>query len=103
MIGYKVTFFKTLLSSSGHPVKCPQQAIEIHRARNFDRAVAAAKRRYERLLRLPNHVGVALLVTHLYEFQDVLKVSFEGSIAVDVLLQASSFAHQLLRVARVVP
>lgn len=54
MIGYKVTFFKTLLSSSGHPVKCPQQAIEIHRARNFDRAVAAAKRRYERLLRLPD-------------------------------------------------
>lgn len=51
---YRVTFFKHLLSSDGHPFKCVQRAIEIRRAKNADRAIAAAERRYERLHRVPD-------------------------------------------------
>lgn len=49
---YRVRFFKTLLSSDGHPFKCLQQIIEVHRAKDADRAVKAAQRRYERLKRV---------------------------------------------------
>jgi hypothetical protein len=51
---YRVTFFKNLLSSDGHPFKCLQRVIEVRRARSIDRAVQAAERRYERLHRVPN-------------------------------------------------
>jgi hypothetical protein len=51
---YRVSFFKTLLSSDGHPFKCLQLTIEIPHARNTDRAIKAAKRRYERLRRVPD-------------------------------------------------
>ena len=51
---YKVNFFKNLLSSDGHRFKCLQQAIEIRRARNVDRAVQAAERRYARFHRAPD-------------------------------------------------
>ncbi len=46
---YQVIFFKHLLSSDGHPFKCVQQKIAIRIAKNIDRAVEAAQRRYERL------------------------------------------------------
>ena len=46
---YRVSFFKDLLSSDGHPFKCIQGVIEIRRARSPGRAVEAAELRYERL------------------------------------------------------
>jgi hypothetical protein len=53
MTRYKVSFFKNLLSSDGHPFRCLQQTIEVHACRP-ERAVQAAKRRYERLHRVPS-------------------------------------------------
>jgi hypothetical protein len=46
---YRVRFFKNLLSSDGHAFKCLQQSVVIRRAKSSDRAVEAAKRRYERI------------------------------------------------------
>jgi DNA-binding response OmpR family regulator len=51
---YRVSFFKTLISSDGHCFRCLQQSIEIRRARNPDRAIEAAERRYERIHRVPD-------------------------------------------------
>jgi hypothetical protein len=48
MSQFRVSFFKYLSSSDGHQFKCLQQSIVIHRAKDTDRAVQAAKRRYER-------------------------------------------------------
>ena len=45
---YRVIFFKNMLSFDGHTNRCLQQSIVIHRAKSMERAVAAAKRRYER-------------------------------------------------------
>jgi hypothetical protein len=45
---YRVIFFKNLLSFDGHTNRCLQQSIVIRRAKSIERAVAAAKRRYER-------------------------------------------------------
>jgi hypothetical protein len=49
MCRYRVSFFRKLLSSDGHESKCLQQSIVIRRAKSIERAVEAAKRRYERL------------------------------------------------------
>jgi hypothetical protein len=49
MARYRLTFFKDLLSSDGHPFKCVQGVVEIRNARSVDRAVQAAEFRYERL------------------------------------------------------
>jgi len=49
---YRVSFFKKLLSSDGHPFKCIQLAIEVRHARSADRAVKAAELRYKRLHRV---------------------------------------------------
>src|SRR5436305_15203030 len=54
MTGYRVTFFKRLLSSDGHPFNCLQHTIEIRRAKNAERAIKAAERRYERLCHVPD-------------------------------------------------
>jgi hypothetical protein len=54
MSRYRVSFFKTLLSSDGHPFKCLQLTIEIPGARNTDRAIKTAKRQYERLRCVPD-------------------------------------------------
>jgi hypothetical protein len=54
MTRYRVTFFKHLLSSDGHPFKYLQHTIEIRRAKNADRAIKAAERRYERLCQVPD-------------------------------------------------
>jgi hypothetical protein len=53
MSSYRVTFFKSLLSSDGHPFKCPQAHIEIRHAKTRDRAMRAAQYRYERLIKRP--------------------------------------------------
>ena len=52
MVRYRVSFFKDLNSSDGHPFKCIQKVIEIRHARSADRAVKAAELRYERLHRV---------------------------------------------------
>jgi hypothetical protein len=49
----RVNFFKDLVSSDGQPCSRLQQSIEISEAENIDRAVEEAKRRYERLCRVP--------------------------------------------------
>jgi hypothetical protein len=48
MSQYRVSFFKHLLSSDGHQCRSLQQTIVIRRAKNTDRALEEAKRRYER-------------------------------------------------------
>jgi hypothetical protein len=48
MAGYRVTFFKNLVSSDGHPFKCLQHTVEIRLAKSRERAIRAAQRRYER-------------------------------------------------------
>ena len=50
---YQVSFFKYLLSSDGHQFKSLQQSIVIRSAKSTDRAVEAAKRRYERRCHVP--------------------------------------------------
>jgi hypothetical protein len=52
MCRYRVIFFKNLLSIDGQRDKCLQQSIVIRRARSVERAVEAAKRRYERRCRV---------------------------------------------------
>jgi hypothetical protein len=47
-MNYRVNFFKDLLNSDGHQFRCLQQSIVIHRARTVERALEAAKRRFER-------------------------------------------------------
>ena len=54
MRGYRVSFFKTLLSSDGHRFKCLQHMIDIDSAEDVDRAVEAAKRDYERVRHVPD-------------------------------------------------
>ncbi len=54
MTRYRVTFFKHLVSSDGHPFKCLQHTIEIRRAKTADRAVEAAERRYARVRHVPD-------------------------------------------------
>ena len=49
MCRYRVCFFKNLLSTDGHTSRCLQQSIVIRRAKSVDRAIEAAKRRFERL------------------------------------------------------
>jgi hypothetical protein len=49
MARYRVSFFKNLVNSDGHPFKCIQKVIDISRAKSVDRAVKAAEIRYERL------------------------------------------------------
>ena len=49
MASYRVTFFKHLVSSDGHPFNCPQRTIDIRSAKNSDRAIKAAQLRYGRL------------------------------------------------------
>ena len=51
MTGYRVTFFKQLVNSHGHPFKCPQEIIVVHRAKSEERALRAAQYRYERAMK----------------------------------------------------
>jgi hypothetical protein len=45
---YRVTFFKNLLSSDGHPFKCIQRAIDIRHARNAEGGGSQADRHTKR-------------------------------------------------------
>jgi hypothetical protein len=51
---YRVSFFKNLLCLDGNASRCLRQSIVIRRAKSVDRAVEAAKRRYERLCEVPD-------------------------------------------------
>lgn len=53
MAHYHVRFIKTLCDDTGHPHKCVEGVVNIRRARDQDRAVQAAKRRFERMKRIP--------------------------------------------------
>jgi hypothetical protein len=53
MVQCRVSFFKDLTSSDGHLFSSLQQSIEISGAENVNSAVESAKRRYERLRRVP--------------------------------------------------
>ena len=43
-----ITYFKYVRSSNGHEFKCEQETITIEHAKSIDRAIEAAKRRFER-------------------------------------------------------
>lgn len=53
MAHYRVRFIKTLNDDTGHPHKCVEGIVEVRRARTRDRAVQAAKYRFERMRRIP--------------------------------------------------
>jgi hypothetical protein len=53
MLQCRVSFFKDLVSSDGHPSSGLQQTIEISGAENISSAIERAKRRYEQLCRVP--------------------------------------------------
>src|SRR6266567_9162027 len=53
MVQCRVSFFKDLVSSDGHPSSVLQQSIEISGAENVTSAVEEAKRHYEQLRRVP--------------------------------------------------
>jgi hypothetical protein len=65
MTCYKVSFFKNLQGSDGHPVKGLQRAIDIRHARSFDRAVKAAEREYEHF----HHVAYWWLHADFFEVE----------------------------------
>jgi hypothetical protein len=48
MQAYRITFSNNLTNDSGHCFCCCQRAIEIRAAKTRDRAIEAAKRRFER-------------------------------------------------------
>lgn len=52
MTVYHVRFIKDLCDSTGHAHKCVQGVVNIERARDSERAVRAAKRRFERMKRI---------------------------------------------------
>jgi hypothetical protein len=49
MANYRVRFIKTLCDDTGHQYKCIEGIVDVSRARNRNRAVEAAKRRFERM------------------------------------------------------
>jgi hypothetical protein len=50
---YHVSFFKNLLSSDGHPVKCLQRRIDIIDAESAAQAAESASRTFEALYGCP--------------------------------------------------
>lgn len=62
MRSYRVRVFKMLLSSDGHSFKCPQFENDIAHAKSAQRAIEAARCRYERRRRLPDWRSIADLV-----------------------------------------
>jgi len=49
MTRYEIRFFKTLLSSDGHPFKVLQRVIPVDQSESSDDAVRLAQRRFEGL------------------------------------------------------
>jgi hypothetical protein len=54
MTNYQVKFFKTLLSSDGHPFKVLQRAIAVDGATTEDDAVKLAQSRFAELQHIPD-------------------------------------------------
>jgi len=54
MSDYRVSFFKTLLSSDGHRFRCLQQQIDIRDSISPEHAAESASRRFEALHGLPD-------------------------------------------------
>jgi hypothetical protein len=54
MVGYRVSFFKHLLSSDGHPRRCLQEQLEVPEAESVERAIHSATRQFETLHGLTN-------------------------------------------------
>ena len=71
MAHYRVRFIKTLCDDTGHAHKCVEGVVDIRRARDRDRAVQAAKRRFERMKKIPRW--------GLYADSFELEVEQEGS------------------------
>jgi len=53
MARFRIRFLKSLCDDTGHSHKCVQGVVDIHWARDRDRAVQAAKRRFERMKKIP--------------------------------------------------
>jgi len=53
MVHYQVRFIKNLCDDTGHQRKCVEGVVDIRHARDRDRAVRAAKRRFERMKKIP--------------------------------------------------
>jgi hypothetical protein len=53
MSTYHVSFFKSLLSSDGHPFKCLQQRIDISDAESAEQAIENASRAFETVYGFP--------------------------------------------------
>lgn len=70
---YRISVFKTLLSSDGHPFKCLQFMIDIGRARTARRAVEVARCCYQRRFRIPDWNSIADIV----EVKEMEKLPFE--------------------------
>lgn len=49
MTDYRFRFMKTVCDSTGHPHRCVEGVVDIYLAKNKDRALQAAKYRFERM------------------------------------------------------
>lgn len=49
MTDYHFRFMKTVYDSTGHPHRCVEGVVDIYQAKNKDRALQAAKYRFERM------------------------------------------------------
>jgi hypothetical protein len=54
MHGFRIKFLNRLLSSDGHQFNCLQRMIPIRRAKDRDRAIRAAQRRFEKAEHVAN-------------------------------------------------
>ena len=52
MAHYRVRFIKNICDATGHSHRCVQGIVDIGRARDRERAVQAAKRRFERIKKI---------------------------------------------------
>lgn len=59
---YRISVFKTLLSSDGHPFKCLQFTKDIMSAKSEQRAIDAARCRYQRDRRIPEWNSIADII-----------------------------------------
>lgn len=54
MAYHRVSFFKNLLSSDGHPFKVVQRVLEVRDCQNADAAIGVAQQRFAALERVPD-------------------------------------------------
>jgi len=67
MNSYRIRFMKDLVNSSGHNFHCCQEAIEIRAAKSRERAIEAAKHRFERRRAVPHWT----LHAHTIEVEEI--------------------------------